>query len=351
MDHSSPARALTAVILVLAAGCQPEPPVVTPDARYTFQVPSFQGDWYKGNTHAHTTESDGDSPPDEVALWYKSHGYDFLVLSDHNVLTDPARFAHLQDSTFLLIAGEEVTSAFDDEPVHVNGLGIREVVEPQRDSTLVGTIQKNVDAIRAVDGAPHINHPNFGWAFGFEELAEIENDRLLEIWNGHPLVHNLGSEEHPDLEKVWDILLSNGKVIYGIAVDDAYHFKGEFARDRANPGRGWVAVRAPELTPRAIVEALEAGHFYASTGVDLEDVVVMEDRMEVRVRQEADFRYRIHFIGEGGEILQVSSGTRGVYELAGPQRYIRARVHDSGGAFAWVQPVFVNWDFPEAGGT
>ncbi|NIP78284.1 MAG: hypothetical protein GWM90_03425, partial [Gemmatimonadetes bacterium] len=79
----------------------------------------WSGEWFKGNTHTHTTESDGDSPPEYVARWYKDHGYDFLVLSDHNVFTDPAELAHLVDSTFLLIAGEEVTSGFDGASVHV----------------------------------------------------------------------------------------------------------------------------------------------------------------------------------------------------------------------------------------
>ena len=42
--------------------------------------------WYKGNTHTHTLESDGDSTPEEVTRWYQERGYQFLVLSDHNVL-------------------------------------------------------------------------------------------------------------------------------------------------------------------------------------------------------------------------------------------------------------------------
>lgn len=43
--------------------------------------------WYKGNIHNHTTESDGDASPEKVCEWFESHGYDFLVLSDHNHLT------------------------------------------------------------------------------------------------------------------------------------------------------------------------------------------------------------------------------------------------------------------------
>ena len=45
------------------------------------------GRWFKGNTHTHTVNSDGDSTPDEVVRWYREHGYNFLVLSDHNYLT------------------------------------------------------------------------------------------------------------------------------------------------------------------------------------------------------------------------------------------------------------------------
>ena len=46
-------------------------------------APAVAG-WWKGNTHTHTWWSDGDSPPESVAAWYRDRGYQFLVLSDHN---------------------------------------------------------------------------------------------------------------------------------------------------------------------------------------------------------------------------------------------------------------------------
>ena len=248
-------------VLFFGAACERTAPAPT----VLFQVPSAEGTWYKGNTHAHTTESDGDSSPEYVARWYKDHGYDFLVLTDHNVFTDPRALEHLIDSTFLLIPGEEVTSSFENASVHVNGLNLPGLVQAREAESLVATIQANVDAIRDVDGVPHINHPNFRWSFGAEELRQVERDKLLEIWNGHPTVHNEGGGGVPSVEEVWDILLTGGKRLYGIAVDDAHHFQGEFSSDRSNPGRGWISVRAPALDPLALMEAPEAGHFYAST--------------------------------------------------------------------------------------
>ena len=307
-----------------------------------FEVPNTAAmAWYRGNTHARTTESDGDSSPEYVAGWYKDHGYDFLVLSDHNVFTDPAGLSHLVGDDFLLIPGEEVTSNYESAPVHVNGLNLPGLVDPRTGSTLVATIQNNVDAIREVEGVPHINHPNFGWAFGAEELAQVENDRLFEIHNGHPTVHNDGGGGYPSIEEIWDVLLTGGKRIYGIAVDDAHHFQGEFSADRANPGRGWVSARSRSLEAEEIMRQLEAGQFYASSGVQLADVMVEEGRLEVHIEPRANFRYPTAFIGSGGRELAMSVDNPALYNLQGREGYVRASVTSSRGEVAWVQPVFV----------
>lgn len=324
------------LVLTLLAACAPD----TPQA--TFEVPAeHAGRWYKGNTHTHTTNSDGDSPPEYVARWYKDHGYDFLVLSDHNVFTDPETLASLMDSTFLLVPGEEVTSSFEKHPVHVNGLNIPHVIEARKAATMLATIQVNVDAIREVDGVPHINHPNFGWAFGADELAQVQNDKLLEIFNGHPTVHNVGGGDSPGLEEIWDVLLTGGKRIWGIAVDDAHHFQGEFAANRANPGRGWVAVRAPALDGQALMDGLEAGDFYASTGVELSDIVVEPHKLEIHIAPRGDFKFTTTFIGAGGRVLARTGENPAVYELGRDVGYVRAKVVNSAGYAAWTQPVFV----------
>lgn len=312
------------------------------DEEREFEIPDTQGMiWFKGNTHTHTTMSDGDSSPEDVARWYKEKGYKFLVLSDHNVFTDPKTLSSLVDSSFLLIAGEELTSSFRKKPVHVNGLNIPGVLDPQMDSNLIGTIQKNVDAVRKVEGAPHINHPNYSWAIDQESLLRVNHYRLLEIFNGHPLVNNYGGGGKPGMEEVWDFLLSRGKRVYGIAVDDAHHFKGEFGPARSNPGKGWVAVCAGSLNVPEIVQHLEEGLFYASTGVELNDIIVEKKRIEIRIKQKSDARFRTDFIGNNGRVLLHTEENPAVYQLRDSVQYVRAKVYDSAGFVAWIQPVFV----------
>ncbi len=297
--------------------------------------------WLKGNTHTHTTESDGDTAPDEVARWYREHGYDFLVLSDHNKLTavDTLNALHGADGRFLLIRGEEVTDSFESRPVHVNGLDVSEKVDPQGGTSVVDVIQRNVDAIRRAGGAPHINHPNFRWGFSTPDLQRVKNNRLLEIFNGHPQVNNLGGGGVPGLEEVWDAILSSGTLVYGIAVDDAHRFKQPGNPAVAGPGRGWVMVRTSRLDARAIVGALEDGQFYASTGVELSDYAVTSKSMTVTVKKDEWSKYRIQFVGRAGRVLREALDSPAEYVFQGNEGYVRAKVIESNGRVAWCQPV------------
>ena len=311
------------------------------DARARAEGPRTR--WYKGNTHTHTLNSDGDSTPDEVVRWYREHGYHFLVLTDHNFLTSTAALQalHGADERFLVIRGEEVTDRFGNRSLHVNGLDLDELVEPQGGASVTDVLQRNVDAIRKSGGVPHINHPNFRWSITTDELRQVRSNRLFEIFNGHPMVNNQGGGGVPGLEEVWDAILTSGTLLFGIAVDDAHTFKDPGNPDVAGPGRGWVAVRAPRLETAALMAALERGEFYASTGVELSDVRVEDGRMHVEVKPTSHSKYRIQFIGREGRLLQETPAASASYTFRGDEGYVRARVLESNGRVAWIQPVVV----------
>ena len=299
--------------------------------------------WFKGNTHTHTLNSDGDSTPDAVVSWYREHGYQFLVLTDHNFLTSVAGLnaLHGADQKFLVIKGEEVTDRFGEKPIHINGLDVAEQVSPQGGASVTEVIQRNVDAIRRASGIPHINHPNFRWAVTPDELSRVRNNKLLEIYNGHPQTNNVGGGGVPGMEEAWDAILSSGTLLYGLAVDDAHNFKDPGNPAVAGPGRGWVVVRADRLESRAILAAMERGDFYSSTGVELAEYDVTASAMRLAVRPTTFSKYRIQFIGKGGRVLREELGTSAAYTFTGNEGYVRARVIESNGAMAWAQPVTV----------
>ena len=299
--------------------------------------------WYKGNTHTHTLNSDGDSTPDDVVRWYREHGYQFLVLTDHNFLTsvDGLNALHGADDKFLVVKGEEVTSPLGEKALHVNGLDVSRKVDPATGGSVLEILQRDVDGIRAAGGVPHINHPNFRWSITTDELRQVRNNKLFEVYNGHPQVNNLGGGGVPGLEDVWDAILSSGVLLYGVAVDDAHTFKQPGNPNVAGPGRGWVVVRAARLEPRALVEALDRGDFYASNGVELDDLQVSAQRMQVTVKPAPWSKYRVQFIGKGGRVLAESIEPTATYEPNGNEGYVRARVLESNGRQAWIQPVVI----------
>ena len=265
------------------------------------------------------------------------------MLTDHNFLTDVAALnaLHGADQKFLVIRGEEVTDSFGDRSLHINGLDVARQVEPQHGQSVVDVLQRNVDAIRRERGVPHINHPNFRWSITPDELRQVRNNKLFEIFNGHPQVNNLGGGGVPGLEEAWDAILTSGLLLYGLAVDDAHTFTRPEDRSAARPGQGWVVVRADTLTPRAILDAMERGDFYSSTGVELSDYAVDKTSMTISVRTTAWSKYRVQFIGRGGQVLSEATTSPATYRFRGTEGYVRARVVESNALMAWTQPVLI----------
>jgi hypothetical protein len=301
--------------------------------------------WYRGNTHTHTLNSDGENTPDEVVRWYRSNGYQFLVITDHEYLTDAAALNAIfaRDERFLLIPGQEVTGRAEGKPVHVNQIGARKIVMPATRPTIFDVLQTDVNMVHEAGAIAQINHPNFGWALSGDDLARVTNATMVEVWNGHPMVNNLGGGGTPSAEAMWDQALTAGNRLFAVADDDAHHFKPEHLADPASaaPNRGWIYVRAASLTEANILDAIRRGDFYASNGVELTDIATADGRMTVSIKPTTFSRYRTQFIGANGRVLAESTDNPTVYTFKGDEGYVRAKVLESNGKMAWTQAFFL----------
>ena len=299
--------------------------------------------WYKGNTHAHTLKSDGDSTPEEVAKWYKENGYNFLFITDHETIT-PVQELNREFGVageFSVFTAQEITDRTGGKPYHVNALGISSVIMPNRNTAPVQNVQINIDAVRKLGGVPQVNHPNFGWALSAGEIAQLKNVSLIEIFNGHPLVNNLGGGGFPSVEAIWDTVLSTGKLIFGVASDDVHTVRKLGDARQPTPGHGWVMVRTAELSQKAIAEALDHGDFYSSTGVELESYSAERDSITIAVKKERWSKYVIQFIGGGGKVLAEKLDSPASYRIRGNEGYVRVKILESNGKAAWTQPIMV----------
>ncbi len=321
--------------------------------------------WYRGNTHAHTIRcGHADSEPEVVAQWYLDHEYNFLCLSEHNQFIDPAtvKLPDNRRQDFILIPGEEITG----EKVHMTGLNLPRIVNHLIKGPNGKVIQAYTDKTRELGGTPIINHPNFKWALQVSDIRPVHNCCLFELWNGHPTVNNQGDATRPSTEKMWDELLIDGMVIYGVSSDDTHHLKVIDAK-KSNPGRGWVMVRAKDLAPKAIADAMDRGDFYATNGVMLKSIELNEKTYKVVVDEagtdhevakpfvlgellapgEAKPGYRIEFVGPSGKVLASADSAEDTYNRDPALAFFRARitfVRESDGELrrhrAWTHPIF-----------
>ena len=395
--------------------------------------------WWKGNLHTHSLWSDGNDFPDMIAKRFVDRDYHFLAITDHNVLSqsknkwmdlatvkqrggdnafanylkvfgedwvelkknkssgnDQVRLKTLTEikqrfespGKFLMIEAEEISDRAEGKPIHMNATNLKNVISPVGGETVIETINNNLRAVQEQakkNGEPillHLNHPNFGWAVTSEELAAVTEERFFEVYNGHPSINHLGDEKRPSVELMWDIANTiridqlKSKPLFGLATDDSHHYHNR-AGKKSRMGRGWVMVKSNELSASSLIDAMNQGDFYSSSGVELETVQFSANRLSIRIKTQTNVEYTTKFIGtlknydrettvqlkpngkpmkatklyskDVGKVLATIKGPKPFYDLTGNELYVRAVISSDqphlNASFenqleqAWTQPV------------
>jgi hypothetical protein len=337
------------------APSEPDPGSFTPPE----PVPPETEVWLRGSTHVHARASgDSSESPGAVIAWYEQHHYDFIALTDHNrvselgPLEDTRGQIALRDprAGLIVLSGIELTHnpvgclpAGDRSRncrIHVNLLGPtarpagRIVWAERRSHFRLDMYQAALAAQAALGGIAQLNHPQWLWGMTPEILVELAHRgmTLIEVANVAFSKWNAGDAAHPSIEALWDAALMRGATLWGTASDDAHDYEGH---GKYPPGGGWVMVHA-RREPRAILDALAAGRFYASTGVVLVRAEVEGDELVVAVDPAAPGSYTIDFIENGRRIDAIRG--RAARRRVPAAGYVRAIVTRNDGTRAWVQP-------------
>lgn len=310
--------------------------------------------WYRGSLHGHSLWSDGNVFPDDAVSWYRDNGYQFVCLSDHQVLqidpnmwleigskklsravadryiashpasvevkkSDGKEFMRLktvwelkklfdQPESFLMVPGHELNRVIGGLQVHMNAINVHDTIPYRYGATPAETFQRIEDAIRtwgAEQDVPTLfmlNHPT--WPY-FDILPEVliglPQIRFFEVCNAD------GGNTHPphplwySVEKFWDIVnafrIEDGyDPVFGTATDDTHNYTD--MKGSARPGEGWVCVRAARLEADALIQSMCRGDFYSSTGVTLADVAfdAVSGTLKVKVTPDAGANYTVRFV-------------------------------------------------------
>ena len=199
------------------------------------------GRFFKGNLHTHSTQSDGQLPPQEVCRRYREAGYDFICLSDHFL---PAYEFPVSDTrpyrtdSFTTILGAEVhvpsTSLSEKWHLLANGLPL-DFAPPREGEGGPELARRCAEAGAFVS----IVHPEW-YALGIDDAQAIDAAHAIEVYNHTSAVRT----SRGGGAALLDQLLAQGRRIHALATDDA-HFLVDDAFG------GWVMVMPCSSPPWA----------------------------------------------------------------------------------------------------
>lgn len=387
--------------------------------------------WFKGNLHMHNQWSDGHPLPEWAVDWYKSHGYDFICPSDHNIFQSkrlrfdgfgfknpPSDLAAFKGETslwkpisptagwpkltqkhvdqaiekfgdgsvrtitvgdrtyvrmkpfaelekqfvepgkFLMIPGYEQTGGcHNGQQVHVNFINVREVFPYISAEKPKEILEKTFEKGWEMYGRDYLftaNHPLWRYYdYSPNDLIALPQIRLFELNNngidGRYEAHPQGWKP----EQFWDVVNAyrashDQPLLLGMGSDDRHSY--------VEPAKAWSVVRAAGLRTKDLLQAIHAGDFYASNGLDFEDIQFDGKTLSVKIDVREEGKYRIQFIGtkkdydpasrvievaEGprcparkidiysdsiGRVLDTVEGTEGSYTLRPDDLYVRAKI-------------------------
>lgn len=324
--------------------------------------------FYKANLHTHTNMSDGRLSPEEVKAEYKKHGYSVVAFTDHEHVID---HSDLRDDDFLPITSCEIAikqfkdkstmKQLDMKVTHLNlyALDPHNAVTPCYSSVYDHFINDNCrgkftpadtdfdreyshrgisEVVRIAKENGFIvayNHPSWSLESAVDYLG-YDGFFAVEIFNTSCKKEGLNDDE-----AVYDQMLRNGKRLFCTACDDSHNLDGFDSQYNDSFG-GWVCINAEKLEYGEIMDALQKGDFYASTGPVIHSLVLDGDK----VRIEASDAVQISLITCGRRARSVIADKSGTinsaeFEVRKDDKYFRLRVEDAEGHKAYTQAYFI----------
>lgn len=282
--------------------------------------------FFKGNTHCHTTRSDGRKSPEDVKALYREMGYDFLALTDHRRMGETT---HMEDG-MLVFSGIEMDYDLPGEVLHMIGFGMDESFSSEEPPRIP---QKFIDLVHAHGGKVILAHP--AWSLNtLATLSGLRGVTLAEMYNSvstYPW-----NADRADSSGILDVAAAHRTFYNFVAADDSHFYEGE-------AGRAFTMVQADELTQESLFAALDAGRFYCSQGPAIHQVNYENGVVSVECSPAERVIFYSNLPWTKARCVTGSGLTTASY-TAYPERsefFVRVQVMDAQGRSAWCNPILL----------
>ena len=324
--------------------------------------------FFKANLHCHSTYSDGKLTVDELKKAYMQQGYSIVAFTDHEHVIDNSR---LTDENFVAITGCEVAiKQFPTQSTLINhGMRVCHLnfyaLDPH--NNLTPCYSSLYDHYVSHEVKPLIKfedeYERVYSAEGINEIIRIAREKGFIVSYNHPSwslenathylpyegmfaveIYNHGCAQAGIVtdEPVYDDLLRADKKLFCTACDDN-HNSAPLDHARSDSFGGWVCINADKLDYASVMNALQKGDFYASTGPQIFSLV--REGMDVVIRTSAAKNICMITRGRRTQAM-IANQNEQVYgarfSLKETDGYFRIRVTDESGKCAYTQAYYLD---------
>jgi hypothetical protein len=274
--------------------------------------------WFKGNTHTHTTNSDGRLTPDEAIKLYKSKGYDFLCLTDHYRQSET-----VENNGFLQLSGTELDCMKQHSAYHIVGIGMERPFAVDRTKPVEP--QQLIDSIRAAGGRAILAHP--AWSLmPTEEILKLKDLSGAEVFNSVSRPPFTG--DRADSSVLLDITAAYGMPLPLIAADDSHYYRGDECY-------AFIYVNAEALTRENILEGIDNGRFYASQGPEFYQIEYKDSEIKVKCSPCKRAIFYSNMVWTPDRVQESENSESFSYKINKNEFFIRVELNDNNGKKAW----------------
>lgn len=285
---------------------------------------AINGNWYKGNTHLHSTASDGGKSFSELAQMYAGAGYDFLFRADHWVSSNVA--AEDGQTPLLWLDGIEIDGT-DSEGSHYHAVCLGTFTGLSREEGFGPALE----AAHAQGGILILAHPH--WTGNSLADALRWDFDGVEVYNH--VCRWLNGKGDGNVH--WSAMLARRPNTLAFACDDAHIVS-------SHPGwdGGWIMVNASSCTQESILAAIRSGNFYSTCGPEFKHIACDGDRVSITTSPVQFAR----LVGPASLGTRVGSFDGALFSEASfviPQDwpYAYLEIEDDRRRRAWTNPLFV----------
>ncbi len=313
---------------------------LSPAPEYVELLPK-SGKLYKLNLHTHSKVSDGNFTPAELKKLYMERGYSAVAFTDHRKCVP---HTELTDENFVALTGVEVDLSYRDETgnvrkvVHLNALARNPKTERTYEAMEL-SVEKVNDTIKALkddDFIVTMNHPV--WSdMSTEDILNMKGYDCMEVFNSIGVTFN----NYADDSVYYEYFLRAGGRAVPIAADDCHRIF-EDGTPFVEYFCGFNVVKTETLTYDSIINAIESGATYASTGPMFENIWLEGDILHVECSPVSSvfvhckyLHYKVSDVERTDCITHTELNISGLRAIS---PYIWVQLRDTHGSKAWAMP-------------